>query len=179
MEPAAASLIVQIETAFAGVRPGKIGIHQAEALDGYASKDEQEAARRLDCDTDWRDVPDAVIARSTAAFSFCDPEGWRFYLPAYMRFVLRHPRSTSPALDLVLSTLTMGWDASELGRSGDAFVVDEASRAFRLERYGTLTPAQVRAVRDFLRYLAEHEDEARAREARVALGIYWEQAAQR
>jgi hypothetical protein len=164
-------LLELIARAFADVKPGKISAHEAEALDRYASEGERLAARARDPEEDWQAVPRATIIACAATFSFCDPDGWRFYLPAYMRHAVAEP---GDVLDRVLSTLTLGWAAAELGQSEPGYVVDEATRDFRLQRFELLSPAQAATVREFLRYVAEDGDAVRSGEARTALGAYWD-----
>jgi len=48
---------------------------------------------------DWRDVPDGVIEREYAALSFLSAEGYRCFIPAYLRYTLRHPRSAAAVVD--------------------------------------------------------------------------------
>jgi hypothetical protein len=83
-------VIRAIEEAFRSVPLGKITLHEAEKMDSYGSTDAVlRAARDLDPERDWRDVPDDSLRACPDALSFLDPVSWRFYLPAYMRFGLR------------------------------------------------------------------------------------------
>ena len=53
-------------------------------------------ARDLDPERDWRDVPDGSIQECPVGLAFLDSVSWRFYLPAYIRYGLRHPNEGAP-----------------------------------------------------------------------------------
>ncbi len=42
---------------------------------------------------DWTIIKDEVLEQFTVTFCFTDWQGFRFYLPAYMRWILNHPTS--------------------------------------------------------------------------------------
>src|SRR5215210_2470119 len=86
-----AALVVEISAAFDGVsREGGTTLHEAEAMDDWKSPEEQRAARRLDPETRWQDVPDADISACCSALSFLNERGFRYYIPAFMVYSLRH-----------------------------------------------------------------------------------------
>ncbi|HEX3906219.1 MAG TPA: DUF6714 family protein [Polyangia bacterium] len=148
----AEAIVRVIETAFAGVAPGRITLHEAEAMDLYGSDVERREARRHDPEDDWRNVPGPSIEACPSALSYLDPEGWRFYLPAYLRLGLRHfgqPRNA--AIDQAIYSLD----------------------APAPERARTLNPAQARAVRQFLAFAAAHDDHCDAAVAGRALDAHW------
>lgn len=85
------ALIAEITAAFDGVeREDGITLHEAEALDDRLSDAEQRAARALDTDERWQDVPDKDIAWCCSALSFLDAKGFRYYFPAFMIYALKH-----------------------------------------------------------------------------------------
>lgn len=90
------SLIAGIEAAFEGVsREGGISWSEAEALDAYAPPAEQAAARAKDGERRWQDLVDDPTWPSydnPASWSFLDPIGFRYYLPAALvREVMLRP----------------------------------------------------------------------------------------
>ncbi len=89
-----------IEQAFAGVTRGDgVTLHQAIAKDDYATDDAIAAAAQQDKDQDWRDVPADPQASSEVIFSYLDPRGLRYYLPAAMVLSLdpvRRAQSETP-----------------------------------------------------------------------------------
>lgn len=153
-------VIDEILRAFADVaREDGVTLHEAAVIDDYGSADERTAARRLDTDRRWQDVPDRLIEEYSDTLSFVDVKGFRFYLPAYMVWTVRHLEDTGAvsAMHTILS----------LGLIGDAGL-----RGWQLERLGSFDEAQSRAICGFLRFMAgreSFEDGA----ARQALDAYW------
>lgn len=92
--------------------------------------------------TTWLSVPDEIIDRNNASLCFFSPEAYRFYLPAYLLWVLRTlDSSDSFTVDSTIYRLAPG--------TGDL-------RQFSLSKYAILDAAQRKVVVDFLEYLAEH-----------------------
>ncbi len=156
----AGAVLRAIEEAFADVPPGRITIHEAEAIDRYASEAERAAERGRDAERDWREVPDESIGECPDALAFLDPEGWRFYLPAYMRWSIRHlgDGGASMVPDHTIYSLALS-PAAHL-------------RAHQLARFRTLDPGQARAVCRFLRLMAAAE-EVDGLVAGEALASHW------
>jgi hypothetical protein len=150
-------VIKEVEDAFRGVPLGKLTLHEAEALDGYATDVERRAARELDREQDWRDVPDTAIQECSVALSFLDPESWRFYLPAYIRYGLRHPGGG--AVDSAIYAL------NPAGIRQHERITEE--------RFGTLNAGQVRAVCSFLLLASQNGDWCDDVVAKEALDGYW------
>ena len=155
-------LIRAIERAFESVaREDGVGLNEAEGIDAYGTEAERAVARKRDVDVRWEEVPEAEIERHADILPFLDPKGWRYYLPAYMRWTLTHyGRSSSMSVDSTIYTLAPG-TAQEL-----------KSRA--LERFKTLSGNQAATVCRFLRFMCDvaGEDECDERVAREALA-YW------
>jgi hypothetical protein len=159
-------IIEEIRSAFAGVPRGATTIHEAEVMDVYGTDAQRQEARRIDTEEQWDEIHPGSIADCTAALSYLDPEAWRFYLPAYMTWTLRHfhlgaayggattvPDHTIYSLDL----------------SGH----DPGVREHKMERFRLLDEAQSRAVCRFLYLMAEHDDRVDADAAIEALAAYW------
>lgn len=86
----AQKLINKIKQAFSDVTLGEDGIslRQAREIDDYG---DPESVRHLDERNDWRKVTDDDLLKYQDSLCFfCDRNGKRFYLPAYMCLVLRH-----------------------------------------------------------------------------------------
>ena len=155
------AIIEAIRTAFAGVPRGRITLHEAEVLDLYGSVAERKEARRRDTEESWDQVPDRDIEECTTALCYLDPEGWRYYLPAYMIWSLRHFRvSNSMASDATIYTLNPHADDSEF-RDG------------AMDRFRRLDLAQSRTVCRFLRTMAANDEYADGYMAQVALDAFW------
>lgn len=82
-------LIQKIETAFDGVRPGKIGIRCADAYDSRLKAEDLDLACSQDTEMDWKLIPDRILSRNDSIFGWFDAAGFKFILPAMMRWSLK------------------------------------------------------------------------------------------
>ena len=149
-------VILEIERAFDSVaRGGGITLHEAVAMDDYASDEERARARLLDTESRWQDVPDGVIEREYTVFSFLDDAGFRYYLPAYMTWALRNlERTQSVSLDSTIYAL-------------------EPSSYFP-QRSGLFNHAQARAILHFLEWIVQ-TDAFRNDRAALEAWAHWTQ----
>ena len=84
------ALVAEITAAFDGVsREDGTTLHEAEAIDDWKSAKERRAARHLDLEARWQDVPDDDIFACCSALSFLNEKGFRYYIPAFMVYGLR------------------------------------------------------------------------------------------
>jgi hypothetical protein len=80
-------VIAQITKAFADVvRSDGVSLHEARVIDDWGVMEQRMAARKIDTDKRWQDVPWEWIEKLHDALAFLDPKGWRYYLPAYMLY---------------------------------------------------------------------------------------------
>ncbi|MCB9670053.1 MAG: hypothetical protein H6734_11315 [Alphaproteobacteria bacterium] len=90
------AVIAWIEEAFDGVPPPDTNhrtLAQAEAADGYmkAPRDAEGSEGR------WQDLDDGYLLACQWALPHLDAQGMRYYLPAIMRFAVRHLPDGHPA----------------------------------------------------------------------------------
>ena len=79
------ALRARIVEAFAGVSlAGGIGLRQADGIDSRKPEHVCKFLREGDEKDDWRRIPQVDLARYTSSLSFLDPDGMRFYLPAFL-----------------------------------------------------------------------------------------------
>ena len=162
-EAEANELIAEIEAAFARVPRGKISLHEARVVDNYGTMKQRLRARKKDPEKRWTEVPDDVIETAgVSAASFLDPAGWKFYLPAFMRWTIRH-YADRPGSMLVDQTIySLGLPPAE-----------DHLHGFHMKHFQTLDERQSRAVCRFLRFMAAQHDHADADFAEQALEAYW------
>ncbi|TAD75969.1 MAG: hypothetical protein EA001_13045 [Oscillatoriales cyanobacterium] len=139
-------LIEAIALAFRDVQlEDGITLHQAIVLDDYGTPAEEQRARLLDTETDWRDISDRNLLDCPSALSFLDQKGFLFYLPALMTLGLRHfyadPQGIRSSCEY---HLTRDYPQG-LRRSQPAKIAQK--RGF--------SPAQVAVVAQFLRLVAD------------------------
>jgi hypothetical protein len=94
---------------------------------------------------DWRAVPDAVLEGAYAALSFLSAAGYRFFIPAYLRYALRHPRSGAAVVDSTIWSLIPELYEQDLA-------------VFARSKYELLDHAQRRAIELALEALTPEED---------------------
>ncbi len=97
-------LIQRIETAFADVELGNgLTLHEARAFEGtdYCTPEERARVRARDPWLRWQDIPDVALEECLDGWA-CDEEGFRFHLPAYLRWHVRHPRQLPPHCGILL-----------------------------------------------------------------------------
>lgn len=84
-------LIEDIHAAYDGVPRPLTTLHVGRALDDewFISPQRAEELRLLDPEQTWQEVPKEKIEYFQEYFTFSDPEGWRFYLPAFMLAFLK------------------------------------------------------------------------------------------
>ena len=105
----------------------------------------------------WRELDDATIEREYAALSFLSPAGFRHFIPAYLRFGLRHLDTGAAAVD---STI---WSLSPPRYD------DPGLQAFTESKLEPLDDRQRAAAVAFLDAVRELGDEHVAAEAELAL----------
>jgi hypothetical protein len=86
----AEKIIATISQAFGKVLRGQgISLHEADALDSYASDDQLKQARLLDTDIHWWEIAPEQLERFNGVLIYTNAEGFRYYIPAYMTLALR------------------------------------------------------------------------------------------
>lgn len=157
--------LAAIRAAFRGARrSGGVSWSESRVIDNYGNETERAEARARDTDTSWEDLvgnPNWKPSLGTGGFSFLDPIGFAYYLPAAM---------TRAILD--------GWGES----TAFALTVNPPGhglRDYRLEQWRAMDEGHGRAIAKFLRYmiaLTEHRgDEVDADTWRDALNSHWAQ----
>jgi hypothetical protein len=89
-------LIKKIEQAFQDIPRGEIGIREAAAMDARLQEAEPHEDKRryaqicaADIEEKWQDIPDEALAANNAVFSYLDDAGFKFVMPAIMRWSLK------------------------------------------------------------------------------------------
>jgi hypothetical protein len=115
----------------------------------------------------WREITLTHLGEyegdSTACLAFMTPEGWRYYLPAYLLIALR-PDVAGAITDAVVGNLThpraraesFTQVAIDVGLEPEAVLVGQTERF--VARVSGLTEAELDAARAVLRWLAAFED---------------------
>ena len=161
-EIARSAVIEQITKAFEGVsREDGISLHEARVIDDWGGEEERAAARKIDTDSRWQDIPVEWIEQLHDVLSFLDSKGWRYYLPAYMLYALKFYKTSSNACDSALYSCAL----YKGSKNNDL-------KEYQLSRFRSLTVDQSRAVCQFLQFEAAY-GEGDEQVAQEALDAYW------
>jgi hypothetical protein len=115
-----AELLARIHLTFHDVSlGGGETIHQADLEGCYRGEQMWLAERAKDPESHWSQIPDWKLQNMSSTLSFFTVESWRYYLPAFMCWTLKHWRnSSSITSDSVIWSLTTrpGWSDYRLPR---------------------------------------------------------------
>lgn len=89
-----------------------------------------------------RDVPDYVLERRADSLPLLTPAAWRYFLPAYLDYAIRHPNSEVG--EYVLVHFECACDDPEL---------------YKGSNIEALRPSERDALRDFLQLLVPRDDD--------------------
>ncbi|HJQ80662.1 MAG TPA: DUF6714 family protein, partial [Lacipirellulaceae bacterium] len=91
------AIIREIHQAFHDVAPGPLSLHQA-AIVKHADERELSRAKSLDSDLHWSQISEADLQQCSRALYGADAESWRYFIPAFMIWTLRHFRTSDAFL---------------------------------------------------------------------------------
>ena len=153
LEPAAvAAAVAEIEAAFAGLTPpGDAKLLHPQCCDDGDVMDFYGAPAAAS-------LSDETIVRNYAASSFFSAEAFRYYMPAFMLWALRHCDSIEYAPEATLRAFDPDSAGPEL-------------RAFQLSKFARFSEPERRAVVHFLKAFAAHPHLGPLAEA--ALANHW------
>lgn len=101
MEPQIIALKSSIYKAFEGVELGEgVSWREADVIDDYGGDQQRQLARAQDEQKDWTQIPLSLIGdlRYQSVLSFLDIEGYKFYLPICMIYVLDEFKTSDSAI---------------------------------------------------------------------------------
>jgi hypothetical protein len=149
----AKTIILEIQEAFKNVKlDGGLTIHQAELEGAFTDQKTKLEARNKDPELFWWEVPDWKIENSHAALSFFDKDGFKFYMPAFMTWILKNGKKSR-----VVTT--------------DCFINSLVPPSFTFNYISlALSLAQKHAVCRFLNFIKKYYPHTKAKKA---LEYYW------
>lgn len=141
-------LMEQISVAFANLPFPKdfYGIHCAEAADDYRDPTEEE--RRLDRRLHWQNVTIEQLKRCPSALSFLRPDGYRFYLPAFMTLSLRYEEDQT----------YNGYAFMDSAEYSVLPTKQEDLLDYQEERHATFDAVQIQAIIAYLKYFQSRQE---------------------
>ena len=101
-----------INAAFQGVTLGDgTSIQEARLLDDHCEDlSRYNEARQNDSEVSWRDIAREKIESFGDTLVFMNPQGFRFYLPAFMKYSLNYPDSDHYCGDAAIMALSVDRD---------------------------------------------------------------------
>lgn len=152
------ALIQMVTTAFRNVRyPGVNRVLHEGCTDVDHEVNALLKAVRGD---DWREIPSKVLEEECSALAFLSPDGFTFFLPAYLVHVIRNHRESNATQSTISSLYPEGG----------------SQRKYFLSRISALNPDQRMAIRSFLEWLAKAEpSDSETWQASDALRRFWYQ----
>jgi uncharacterized protein DUF6714 len=168
-----ASLKLRIDTAFGGMPyPGDEQIVSGHDGESWEIKSALKGRH-------WRDLSFESLDHLREALTFLSPEGFRFYLPAFMIILIMDYYRADITDIVVIGRLTLpcasDFERTHQQRFAEYYRSGEAEHWF-FERVSGFNEAQSKVIRQFLEYMRDaHGVEFRAanREPETAIERYW------
>ena len=161
-------LINEIERAFSGVARPATSLRQFVLTDrfgmsGKITKKQWEQAGRQRGDSNWQDISDAEIHECECLLAHMQAEAFQYYLPAYMRYAVKHLHDQAESAEIVGSVVF----------SLTPFAKDPSTFASMAEQLQLLNGSHKRVIVQLLNFIATAGYESHAADARAALDGYW------
>ena len=131
-----------------------------QSLSRTISEEERAAASRADAGRTWKEFTDEELIACDAALGHLDDESFVYYLPAFLRFAVRH--------------CNVQWGHPAWPLLGTAiFSVTHHKSDHSLRRYKRLSAAQREAVVSFLEFISQKASPENASRAQKSIARYW------
>lgn len=143
-------LITQIEVAFRNVSLGDgVSLNMTMFHDSWGCASEYLVLAKRDERKNWKAIPDSTLEQFKSVFCFTDLLGYRFYLPAYMRWTIKNHRKS----DNIIADFTI-------------YALDPNKRPFtETSIVDWLTKNQIDAILAFLDFCTLNDDSLDAQAA--------------
>ncbi|MET3115914.1 hypothetical protein AAKU64_000117 [Undibacterium sp. GrIS 1.8] len=164
----AVELISEIELAFTDVVRPATSLRQFLLTDRYGmsreiTNREWEQAARERVDSNWQDIPDSEIQECDCLLAHMQAEDFQYYLPAYMRYAVKH-------FDKPL------WETDVIGSvvfSLSPSTKDPGGYAYQVAQFSSLSSSQKCVIVQFLYFVSTNADYLQRPHATKALEQYW------
>jgi hypothetical protein len=154
MTPSEENLVATIRRAFARVTlDDGVSLNMTEYNDASGCMPEFEKKAKYDERDDWAAIPDRTLEQFTVTFSFTDLKGFRFYIPAYIIWTVRHHRES----ESIIADYTI-------------YAIDPSHYLFEtIPFWQWFTAEQIDAMTRFLEYAVENDGSLDGKVARENL----------
>ena len=165
-------LIQEIEAAFSDTKLGNgISLRQGRDMDNYINLDIN-PLNETDIIDDWKNVTEEYL-QYRVGISYLDPEGFRYYLPAFMRQIIRE--IAIPVLES--SEYSLGDDRTNSVIFHLTPHPQPHLYARQMMRFVLFSPVQSQTIARFLQMMVEYnamiDQDYISEMAQKALDTYW------
>ncbi|HQS60025.1 MAG: hypothetical protein B7Y56_15860 [Gallionellales bacterium 35-53-114] len=162
------NLIKAIELAFDRVERSGTSLRQFVLTDKFGmsreiSADEWAQAGRNRADTKWQDIPDSEIEECDCQLAHMQAKEFLYYLPAYMRYSVKHYKSPIWETDIIGSTVDSLYPSSK----------DSDLKSYTISQLSLLNGAQKLVIVQFLNFVESMAEDVQRPYATVALERFW------
>ena len=99
-------IVSEIEKNYSDIKlEDGISLNMTEYLDSYQFEKKFLELAKSDERDDWTKIPDKILEKHSETFCFTDWKGFRFYIPAYMRWCLNNSTSSNIIGDMTIYSL--------------------------------------------------------------------------
>jgi hypothetical protein len=161
-------LIKAIEIAFDGVARSDTSLRQFLLTDKYGmsreiTNEEWTQAGKARVDNKWADIPDSEIDECDCLLAHMQAEDFRYYLPAYMRYSVKHYQKPIWETDIIGMCVFSLYPSSK----------DRSLYDYKISQLALINGAQKQVIVQFLKFVASMADDVQRPDATKALERYW------
>lgn len=161
-------LIEKLEEAFSDVERPETSLRQFQLTDEFGmsrpiADSEWKEAGRNRIDTVWTEVPDSEIEECGCVLAHMGPKEFLYYLPAYIRYSLRHYRRPIWETDIIGATVFSVYPSKK----------NEATYRYTMNQLSLLNQTQKELIIEFLEFVSRYAEDVQKPGAKVALERYW------
>jgi hypothetical protein len=161
-------LIKTIELAFQNVKKPKTSLRQFKLTDEKGMSEgiteaEWNKAKKVKGDSIWQGIPDSEIEECGCLLAHMQAEEFQYYLPAYMRYSVKHYQQSILESDILGSTVFSLYPSSK----------DKGLYQYQIAQLSLLDEKQKTAIVKFLQFVETVADEEERPYATKALERYW------
>jgi hypothetical protein len=157
-----------IERAFSDIPKSEVSLRQFRLTDLYGmsreiTDEEWEGASRNRVDESWQEIPDSEIEECDCILAHMEAEEFLYYLPAYMRYSVKHITTPISTNDILGSTVFSLYPSMQ-----NADIYEYKERQLSL-----LNEGQRKSVVEFLKFVTSNAGWVQRPDAEKALNRYW------
>ena len=161
-------LIKNIELAFQNIKKPNTSLRQFKLTDEKGmsegiTEDEWNKAGKPRGDSNWQSIPDSEIEECGCLLAHMQAEEFHYYLPAYMRYSVKHYQKSILESDILGTTVFSLYPSAK----------DEDMYQYMVSQLSLLNEKQKNTIIQFLQFIETMADDVERPNATKALERYW------